>query len=163
MIKTQFLLLLSSELPAPAGCLSWADIAVQSHSLRKRRDLSRKRCTVLSWAERGIDLFGAGGPVCPQTAFSSCGLGCALCPRSLGLQIHKMLISVSLQVCYYQGKMLQGKQLLTVSPRAPASPRAPFSPFAPCAERRLIRYGRRPPARQKGFKIPEIVLGNVFC
>lgn len=35
MIKNQFLLLLSSELPAPAGCLSWAVIAVQSHSLRK--------------------------------------------------------------------------------------------------------------------------------
>lgn len=31
-LKKQFLLLMSSELPAPAGCLSWADIAVQSHS-----------------------------------------------------------------------------------------------------------------------------------
>lgn len=32
MIKNQFLLLLSSELSAPAGCLSWADTAVQSHT-----------------------------------------------------------------------------------------------------------------------------------
>lgn len=35
MMKNQLLLLLSSELPAPAACLSRADIAVQSHSLTK--------------------------------------------------------------------------------------------------------------------------------
>lgn len=70
-----------------------------------------------------------------STSYSS---GCALCPSSLGLRIGKALTSVSLQVCYCQGKILQGKQLLTVSPGAPASPRAPFCPFVPCAEGRKI-------------------------
>lgn len=130
---------------------AWAGLTLQcSHTHpekgvllgRERSEQEKMHNLELGWTDWWASWMGHWSAWCRWSCLptsshsSSCGLGCALCPSSLGLQIHKMLLSVSFQVYYCQGKMLQGKQLLTVSPGAPASPRAPFSPFAPCAERR---------------------------
>lgn len=144
---------MSSELPAPAGCLSWADIAVQSHSekgvllVRERLEQEKMHNPEQGWM--GVDLFGADGAVCPQTASSSCGLGCALCPSSLGPQIHKMSMSESLQCVIVRENAAREAVTHSLS-RGSSLSSGSFLPLCTLGRKeryQLVRHGRRPLVR----------------
>lgn len=125
--------------------------------------MANKRQTFQSWAEWGIDRFGAAESVSPQAVTpSSCRLGCALCPSSLGLWICKAGTSKVPSGVLLSGKKcckgssysqpLQGFQLLLERLSAPL---CPVQKEKRC---QLISDEMGLPARQEDFKMPECAL-----